>query len=105
MNGHEQRLYRTMAEHLDQYEGGTIGLDHLISSLDALLEVLEGTDQVWRDAFRYEWGTLEMVYAIALDRGVTQLSPENQTLINEAIKNMRRLLVDRITAESLVGNS
>ncbi len=105
MNGHDQRLYRTMAEHLDQYDGGAIGLDHLISSLDALLAVLEGTDQAWRDAFRYEWGTLETVYAIALDRGVTQLYPENQALIDEAIKNMRRLLAERITAESMLGDS
>lgn len=105
MNGHDQRLYRTMAENLDQYEGGAIGLDHLISSLDALLGVLEGMDQEWWDAFRYEWGTLETVYAIALDRGVTQLSPENQALIDEAIKNMRRLLADRITSERVVGDS
>jgi hypothetical protein len=105
MNGHDQRLYRTMAEQLDQYGGRTIGLDHLIGGLDALLALLEGTDQSWRDAFRYEWGTLETVYAIALDRGVTQLSPENQALIDEAIKNMRRLLAERITAESMVGDS
>ena len=83
MSEHDQRLYRTMVEHLDQYDRGVIGLDQLIPSLDALLCILEGTDQAWRDAFRYEWGTLEMVHAIALDRGVTQLSPENQALIDE----------------------
>jgi hypothetical protein len=94
-----------MREHLDQYEGGVIGLDHLIGSLDALLALLEGTDQAWRDAFRYEWGTLETVYAIALDRGLPQPSSENQTLINDAIKNMRRLLADRITTENVIGNS
>jgi hypothetical protein len=105
MNGHDQRLYRTMAEHLDQYEGGVIALDQLIQGLDALLGVLEGTGQAWRDAFRYEWGTLEMVHAIALDRGVTQLSPENQALIDEAIKNMRRLLAESVRAESVADES
>jgi hypothetical protein len=105
MNGHDQRLYRTMAYHLDQYEGGATGLDHLVSGLDGLLALLEGTDQAWRDAFQYEWGTLESEYAFALHRGVTQLSAENQTLINEAINNMRQLLADRITTESVLGDS
>jgi hypothetical protein len=36
MNGHDQRIYRTMAEHLDQYERGVIRLDHLIPSLNNL---------------------------------------------------------------------
>ncbi|MDW8224032.1 MAG: hypothetical protein RMJ82_13900, partial [Gemmatales bacterium] len=82
-----------------------IGIDRLISSLDALLGLLERTDQEWRDAFRYEWGTLETMYAIALDRGVTQLSSENRALSDEAIQNMRRLLADRITTENMAGNS
>lgn len=105
MNGHDQRVCRTMAEHLDQFEGGVVGLDHLISSLDALLAVLEEMGQPWRDAFRFEWGTLEMVHAIALDRGATQLSGENQTLIREAIKNMRRLLADCVAGETAAGDS
>jgi hypothetical protein len=92
MNDKDQRIYRTMVEHLDRYERGELAIGQLIPSLDALVALLDETDEEWSDAFRYEWGTLETVYAIALDKGTTQLPSEGQLLIDRAIESMRRLL-------------
>jgi hypothetical protein len=88
-----------MAEHLDQYTRGSIGLDHLISGLDALLGLLEDRDKAWTEAFRHEWGTLEITHAIALHHGKTKLLPDSQTQVDQAIEKMRRLLHNRIPPE------
>jgi hypothetical protein len=102
---HDRRQYDLMEEHLRHFEEGVTDLGALIAGLDTLLECLEAADKAWKAQFRSEWWTLEQVYALALDRGQTQLPPESRALINEAVKNMRRLLADRITAETAASES
>jgi hypothetical protein len=82
----------TMIEHLDQYERGIIALGDLLSGVDALFSLLEGMQQEWTEHFRYQWGSLEMINAIAMDRGQAHLSVDDQRIVNEAIANMRRML-------------
>ena len=64
----DQRQFASMAEHLRRYEHGEADLGSLIAGLEALLLCLEGADENWKAAFRREWGILEEVYAVALDR-------------------------------------
>ena len=91
MDERSQRLCGTMAECLGEFQKGKIGLGSLISALDSLI-VLLGDEGSRDERFRYEWGTLEMVYAIALDREMVQLPVEHQQLIDNAIQNLRRLV-------------
>jgi hypothetical protein len=105
MNEHDQRQYRLMCDLLQRYEAAKTDLSSLIGGLEALLEALDDPCQEWNKQFRHEWGVLEIEYAVALDRGQTQLPPDSQARIDEAIKNMRRLLADRVTAETAVGDS
>ena len=102
---YDQRQYGLMNDQLMLFEEGKLGLASLIKSIKALLSVLEETDEAWIDKIRGEWGTLETVYAVALDRKEQGLAPDAQTTINdptqralisEAVQNMRRLVQERI---------
>lgn len=85
-----------MEEYLQQFEQGELALHHLIKSLEGLLDVLQNPDLTWKDNFRSEWWTLEEIYAVACDRKEPNLSPESETLINEAVENMKSLLKSAI---------
>jgi hypothetical protein len=89
---YNQRQYQLMKQFITDFEAGTLNIRALIDSLNALLNVLQGASQEWKSSFNAEWWTLEEVYAVALDRGKTRFSQEDEDLIFEAITNMRRLL-------------
>ncbi len=102
---YDQRQYRLMADQLQGYEEGKLNLASLVSRLEALLSALEAPDKAWKNDFWSKWGTLETVYAVALDRNEQGLAPDAQAtindpshraLINEAVQNLRRLVQDRI---------
>ena len=78
----------------------TIDLPSLVSGLEALLASLEAADQAWVDRFRNEWWTLEQVYAVALDRGQTELSAEEASEIAKTIAKMKPLLADRVAVHA-----
>src|SRR5436309_3455032 len=101
---HDQRQYELMSVAIQQYEDGTINLPSLVSGLEALLASLEAADRGWVERFRSEWWTLEQVYAVALDRGQTELSAEEEAEIGTAIANMRRLLADRVAVQADQGS-
>jgi hypothetical protein len=94
---YNQRQYHLMEEYLHHFEQGELALHHLIKSLEGLLEALQNPDLTWKETFRSEWWTLEQVYAVACDRKEPNLSPESETLINEAISNMKSLLKSPLT--------
>jgi hypothetical protein len=96
---HDHRQYELMSLTLRQYEDGTINLPSLVSGLEALLESLEAADREWIDSFRSEWWILEQIYSVAIDRGQTELSAEEEAEINAAITNMRNLMIDRLNAQ------
>ncbi|MBX9681576.1 MAG: hypothetical protein K2X38_22705 [Gemmataceae bacterium] len=99
MSDYDQRQYRLMLQQLERFEQGKATLSDLIASLDALLSVLESTEENWKEAFRYEWGTLETEYAISLDRGEPVLPSESMSLVHQAVANMEALLRDRVSAD------
>ena len=93
---YDQRQYQFMANLLDGFEKHLLSLSRLINDLEGLLEVLQSPEETWKEAFRNEWGTLEVVYAVALDRGENVLSPEGTKVVAEAIKNMNQLLKQQL---------
>ena len=92
----DQRQYQLMADRLKGFEKRTISLNRLINDLEALLDVLQAPEGEWKAAFRSEWGTLEVVCAVALDRGETVLSPEGKKWVEEAVENMNQLLKQQL---------
>ena len=65
-----------------------------------MLAALESPDRKWVEHFRSEWWTLEQVVAVAIDRGQTGLSVEEESEIAKAIANMKHLLADRVAVRS-----
>jgi hypothetical protein len=114
---YDQRQYHLMADQLKRFEKGELGFVFLISGLKSLLSVLQATDEMWKDEFRSEWGTLEVAYAMLLDqKGEGHVLNERAALddlanrpdIGQAIRNMQRLVRERIdttaSAETDSGN-
>jgi hypothetical protein len=102
---YDKRQYNLMIEHLRRFEEGASDLSSLIGGLDALLECLEAPDEEWKQRFWSEWWTLEQVYAVALERGQTELSAEEQALVNQAVNNIKQLLAERVPVQAEASNS
>jgi hypothetical protein len=105
---HNRRQYLLIADRLRQFEEGGSDLQALVSGLDALLSVLESPGEAWAEAFRSEWGTLETVYAVALDRKEQGLAPDTKTTINDpsnralvtsSVQRMMQLVQDRLGSQ------
>lgn len=81
-----------MLDLLHAYERGHVNLGTLIRNLEALLESLQSVNSDWRNLFLREWGKLEDVHAVALDRGTTQLEERQPWLMTEAITELEHLV-------------
>jgi hypothetical protein len=92
MNNHDNKQYQLMENYMVEFEEGSLKISQLIELLDGLIQSLENTDENWIDKFRSEWWTLEQTYAVAVDRGENYLNSESESLIDEAVENMRMLL-------------
>jgi hypothetical protein len=104
MNDRDHRQYELMATALDQFQAGKVALPTLIGTLKSLLNSLENADQMWREDFVSEWGQLEIIYAVALDRVEQSLAPDIQTtindpanreLINKAVLSLQKLVKNK----------
>jgi hypothetical protein len=98
MSEYDSRQYHRMLEQLRDFESKRIDLKHLIGGLDALLCALEEAEANWKSEFQRQWGVLEEVYAVALDRK-KELMAEDWKLIETAIQTMKRLLAQVYTEE------
>lgn len=90
---YDQRQYQLMAELLDNLERRTIGLKKAIPDLEGLLWSLKDVKKPWKDSFYKQWAVLEDVYASALDKGFKELPEDYQKLTDDAIRNMKGLVV------------
>ena len=107
MSDYDRRQYKMMLELLNAFDARSVGLEKIIADLEALLRLLEDTDKVWKRAFHKQWVVLEEVYAVALDRGLKQLPPDSQKLVEDATQGLRQLVQERIgtTADTESGDA
>jgi hypothetical protein len=91
----EERQLDLMREQLERYRNGEIRLPKLIADLDALIDALEEADPAWRRSLRERWAVFEEVYAVSLDRGVTELDEEGRGLVRRAVDDLLQLLVSK----------
>lgn len=64
----DARQYDLMARRLHEFRSGEIPIGRVIADLEGLLNALAMASEDWEEAFREEWATLEIDYAVALDR-------------------------------------
>lgn len=98
---YDQRQYQLMVKRLRDFENGVITLASLINDIDALLRSLEEPDEAWVDLFWIKWFSMEEVYSVALDRGDSRLRPEEQSVIKEAVRNLKDLLQQKVVPSPL----
>jgi hypothetical protein len=91
MSEYNVRQYGRMLDQIHDFESGRIDLTHLISGLKSLLHALEEADVEWKSKFQNQWGVLEEVYAVALDRN-RELDKGDLQLIGTAVQAMKQLL-------------
>lgn len=92
LSSYDSRQVGRMRAALEAWGAGRLGLRSLIDTLDGLLRAVAGLDTAWREAFRKEWGVLEVAYALASDMGSPVDTPENAVLIDKAVHRMQELL-------------
>ncbi|MGO4569432.1 hypothetical protein AB4Z52_31400 [Rhizobium sp. 2YAF20] len=106
MNGdlkhaHDRCQYQLMIEQLSLFKEQRLSLGLLVSRLKGLASTLELAPPSWKDEFTNHWGTLEIVYAMALNRAERVagdshseviLSKEERSLVLSSINNLRRLI-------------
>ena len=91
MSDYDNRQYLRMLDQIRDFESKRIDLKHLINGMKFLLSALEKADTTWKSEFQREWGVLEEVYAVALDRK-RQLTQDDWKLINAAVEAMTQLI-------------
>jgi hypothetical protein len=100
-HAHDRRQYQLMIEQLSLFSQERLSLGLLVSRLKGLASTLELAPPSWKDEFTNQWGTLEIVYAMALNRAKSVagdshseiiLSKEEHSLVLTSIKNLQRLI-------------
>ncbi len=98
ISARDQHQLELIRARLVGWRSGELALGRLIADLDALWVELGGLSEGWRSAFRIQWGTLEQVYAAALDReSVDALPADLEVLVEEAVDQLG-FLVDEAAA-------
>jgi hypothetical protein len=77
-----RQLGRILAT-LDRYQNDQLPIDALISGVDALIAALETKDSAFRSSLQQEWGTLEVAYASALDKGRMPFDGNDRKTLNQ----------------------
>ena len=77
---------------LDRYQNDQLPIDALISGVDALIAALETKDSAFRSSLQQEWGTLEVAYASALDKGRMPFEGNDRKNIEPALVRLRELV-------------
>ncbi|MFI5783798.1 hypothetical protein [Nocardia sp. NPDC051570] len=92
-------LRRRVHSALAAYRDGTYSLPELIDDLSMLINEMENDsvnaiNSEWISEFRQQWGTLEEVYAVALDRGqsLDALPEKSASAIDSATAHIENML-------------
>lgn len=103
MAGHDSRQLELMLETLTQVENGEMSIGNAISRLEALVHAMDNVDPQWKNRYLGEWGVLEDVYAVSLDRNSKGLRQDEMTLVEKAVKELRDLVEERRSDERFSG--
>ena len=89
----ESRRYHMLRSAVEAYRARRLTLGRLVSTLEALIADVD--EPAVRDSLTAEWGTLEVVHAIAVDRECRELEPAERRLVDDALAAIVRILDQR----------
>jgi len=88
MSEFDQTQLNIMIQKINEFKSNNLLLSDLIYELEALLNILEDNDLIWKNKFYSHWADLEIAYAMTLDNEKTCLDLEEEEIVNQAIKNL-----------------
>ncbi len=77
---------------IDAYKSGRMSIGTLIGNLEALLTCLTNVSDEWAARFQDSWLDIEIVYALALDKQLNQLSEEQVNAVTETLATIESLV-------------
>jgi hypothetical protein len=96
MDDYERRQVESMKQQLRAYRNGRVDLCGLISNFESLYGCLPNMPAPWRAEFREHWGTLEVVYSVAIDNEEPVSSDESTEAIAPALAALERLIEEAL---------
>ena len=87
------RQFDLMLDRLNQFRCGELTIGPLINDLKAVHYELQSVDEDWRDRFRDAWSSLEIPYAVALDRG-ERIPTITDATVAEGVAEIERLVTE-----------
>lgn len=84
-----------MKQAIEDFESGKIDLGKMMADLDDIIND-NPSDPVWTQSFLDAWVELEQMYAYALFRGQTRLTPEQSESAEQAVAWMKELIAAKL---------
>lgn len=89
----EQFLVGLLEKALVRYEDGRSGLAQLVRGVGSAIDELANvSDADWVAELRRSWGELEIIYALMLNQGRSNLNDEERRDVAEAVVALRALI-------------
>lgn len=85
------RLLEQMRMSLRYAPASVVALGRLVAELEPLSQQLAAPDREWQRRFLVHWGTLEEVFAVALDRNLETLDVQGAAIVDSALAELRVL--------------
>lgn len=101
LNEFDQRQLQVMLEVIHRFELNEVSLSSLINNLEALLDLLNFEDVIWKEAFIDNWENLEIIYASVLDENKALLDKEDEEIINDSVTNIKKLINKKIKNQDI----
>ena len=96
MNVFDVRHLSLMLKIIAKFEMGQSCLSDLICDLEAILDVFEDMDELWKNKVRSYWWNLEQVYAVGLECSEKILGDEDVLLIHESLEKIKNLACEAL---------
>ena len=97
---YNNRQYRLMISLIEDYQNGDMELHIFVHQICALIDVLEGVTDGFRNKFYQAWSGLEETYACALEFSDGKLNQEDKKRISKSICMIKELIDDNYTNTS-----
>ena len=98
---YDARQVCKMKQQLRAFQCGELSLGGFIGDVDFLLNAIEEIPLDWKERVHDFVSTLEVIYAVSLDQGRTEVDDEDMKQVAEATEGIRRCLEEISIPESL----
>ncbi|SRR5579883_145734 len=96
---YDRRQMRRMLDVIERYEHGQTGFVDLVDDLEALILALEHQSDEWRENALSQWGDLEQIRAVNLDRG-TDINERQARDIHDALQELKASVQEAMQADA-----